>query len=498
MRGSVRRSAAFPRALGTRSSPQDDGARPADTGPSLSCRIKRWGVAAALILGGLLAGAGGAWAEEMQEVVVKPGDTLWSISQKYLKDPTHWNVIVRHNKLPTSDPTIALPGMTLRVPKEEIKEDLRAAEIIHMVKKVLFRLRDKAEWKPAAMNLQIFHGDGLRTMADSWARVRFFGGFLLSLEPNSMAVLKSPNAKQKEDHDIRLMRGGVHTTLARVVTPSARIVPKGTDAKYTARVMDDLSTRVQVYKGAADVQAVKDGLPIGKAIEVKAGFATEVPLDGAPAPPTKAPNVGELPPEMEIGLRESAVALRRPAAGEGADADIPESLLIDLKNLEVGVPVAAVHVQVSDGSGFDKILFEKTFESDETVSLREARLAKGRYYVRAAIIDLLGSRGRYSAPKEYLVGGKAAPAAPRFNPLFEIVRPAEETVKARSRAYRVMGRTERGLEIRVNGRKVPVDDEGNFSSELELQFGPNAIRVEVSDLRGNSKVLTRSIVLEKQ
>ncbi|MEK7746743.1 MAG: LysM domain-containing protein, partial [Elusimicrobiota bacterium] len=93
MRGSVRRSAAFPRALGTRSSPQDDGARPADTGPSLSCRIKRWGVAAALILGGLLAGAGGAWAEEMQEVVVKPGDTLWSISQKYLKDPTHWNVI---------------------------------------------------------------------------------------------------------------------------------------------------------------------------------------------------------------------------------------------------------------------------------------------------------------------------------------------------------------------------------------------------------------------
>ena len=51
-----------------------------------------------------------------QVLIVQPGDTLWAIANKYLKDPARWDEILKNNRLPTKDPTVALPGMTLRVP----------------------------------------------------------------------------------------------------------------------------------------------------------------------------------------------------------------------------------------------------------------------------------------------------------------------------------------------------------------------------------------------
>ncbi len=62
-----------------------------------------------------------AAAEELQTIVVKPGDTLWSISNTYLKDPKRWNELLKYNRLPAADPSIALPGMPLKVPVNLLK-----------------------------------------------------------------------------------------------------------------------------------------------------------------------------------------------------------------------------------------------------------------------------------------------------------------------------------------------------------------------------------------
>ncbi|NLI10079.1 MAG: LysM peptidoglycan-binding domain-containing protein, partial [Elusimicrobia bacterium] len=55
--------------------------------------------------------------QEVQSIVIKPGQTLWDISNKYLKDPTKWDVLVRYNNL-SPDPSKALPGMTIKIPSE--------------------------------------------------------------------------------------------------------------------------------------------------------------------------------------------------------------------------------------------------------------------------------------------------------------------------------------------------------------------------------------------
>jgi hypothetical protein len=148
-------------------------------------------LAAALALLGAPFSRSGAQDETAtQNVVVKPGDTMWSIAHRYLKDPARWDEIARRNRLPTADPTVALPGMTLKVPVALIKNGLRAAHLVYEVNRVLERRRETADWKDAKTGGELYEGDGLRTLAASRARVKFLNKELLALEPDSMAVIK--------------------------------------------------------------------------------------------------------------------------------------------------------------------------------------------------------------------------------------------------------------------------------------------------------------------
>lgn len=58
-------------------------------------------------------------SEEYKEHVVKRGDTLWSLAEKYKKDPYKWINIWKLNPKVT-DPHWIYPGWTLRIYKDEI------------------------------------------------------------------------------------------------------------------------------------------------------------------------------------------------------------------------------------------------------------------------------------------------------------------------------------------------------------------------------------------
>ena len=184
-----------------------------------------------------------------QLVVVKPGDTMWAIANKYLKDPARWDEILKHNRLPTKDPTVALPGMTLRVPVRLIKAELRAAHLIFVVNRVLYRSKETASWKSGKLAMELFQGDTIRTLDESKARVKLLDKELLSLEQNSMAVIKPLG----RDGDLELKAGSVFAGRARVVTSSALVTPRTRDTATRPPSKADLTTRVDVYKGAAGV-----------------------------------------------------------------------------------------------------------------------------------------------------------------------------------------------------------------------------------------------------
>jgi len=363
--------------------------------------------------------------EELQVVIVRPGDTLWSMANTYLKDPTKWNQILKYNKLPSSDPAIALPGMALKVPVNLIKEQYRAAKLVSFLPEVLYRRAGAEDWSGVYAKMDLFKSDTLRTKVDSRADVKFYTGETLILYANSIAVLRPPgNSKM----DVELLAGEMRGLRSRVVTASAKITPKTKNTEFGARLREDLTTLVQVYKGKADVEAQ------GKTVEVLEGFATEVKIDLPPSKPIALPPLVEFAGQAQAKLGSGkgskltldggviSLNLKRgprlagapvpgvgdkdllkgaPAAGNIVGKNLDTNEMMDL--ISAANPVQGYHLQVARDQNFNAIVFNKTFDAFDTIDVNDL-LVPGSYWMRVALVDLLGFEGKFNSPRPIRVG----------------------------------------------------------------------------------------------
>lgn len=338
---------------------------------------------------------------EFQNIVVRPGDTLWSISNTYLKDPSKWDEILKHNKLPSSDPTVALPGMTLRIPIRLIKEELIAARLVKRVNEVVVRRKDTVKWDPAKEQMQLYRGDALRTLKEAHARVQFLDLDLFSLNPNSLAIIKPPNQKK---FDIELTQGGVYAGNKKVFALGAEIIPLSKNTKFSATVRENQSTVVEVYAGKADVMAA------GETVRVEAGKGTEIKLGAAPSAPLNIPDLPDF--EARALQFDQSVRLMRVQAVKAPEARVQISkesvavadmgqLKLDWEQMKVGIPVSGFRIQISATEDFSRLLINRVFEPDERFNSKTLGLAPGTYWGRIALIDLLDVQGEFSAPKRY-------------------------------------------------------------------------------------------------
>ncbi|MBI5623185.1 MAG: LysM peptidoglycan-binding domain-containing protein [Elusimicrobia bacterium] len=440
-----------------------------------------------------------------QDIVVKPGDTLSTISQAYLKDPTRWDEILKHNKMPARDPFVALPGMVIRVPVRLIKENLRAAKLVYRLNEVLFRKKETAAWSPAASNMELFRGDWLRTGKESKARVQFLTEDLLVLDASSMVELKPKN----KNSDVELRGGGAYFGggNSKVATPSLLITPKTKDTKYSVQVNERLDTRVKVIEGQTTVEAE------GRKVDVNADQGIEVKLGEAPGVPIPADSLPDFPgrsadfadaiaslkgkSKMKVSLPPASAA---PAVGAATGLG---ALKKELDRVSVGEPVSGYRLQAASDRAFTRMAVNRVFEVGAKMDLSRS-LASGRYWVRFIPIDLLGGEGKPSAPKLYdfnprsgftPASGGAAPEAAAADPsrLVSLSRPAaDETVASSS--YRATGKV-RGddLSVTINGVTARVDEAGNFSGNVTLRPGANQIKIVVTDSAGATATVVRTV-----
>jgi len=360
------------------------------------------GLAAGLLLAGPVC-AQKAESGKFQEIVVRPGQNLWDIAEKYLKDPKQWPEILRYNKMPSGDPTVALPGMNLRVPMVLIKEELRAAVLVQKVNQVLARKKESADWKNAELNMALFRDDGLQTLSGAKAQVRFVNGEMLSLDQNSMAILKP---RKQEGADLELQKGQILTGHSRVVTRSASITPQTPDTRYTASVLADLTTRVAVVKGATVVEGS------GRKVTVKEGFQTDVAPYEAPAPPVAIPDMPAFMERVKAMAVVEAPAVKAPSAVVAVRPPVSDNtdfgkMIRDLPHI---APVSAYHIQASATQDFAKVLGDRVYEADERVDLRGLGLPPGSYWVRVATVDLLGAEGGFAPSRRYNIAGRGEKA----------------------------------------------------------------------------------------
>ncbi len=373
---------------------------------------------------------------KFEKVVVKPGDTLWGIAQTYLKNPEDWNQILKYNHLPSDDPTVALPGMTLEVPKKIMKEIFQAGKIVSSVNQVLLRRQETAQWKKTRVGEILYSKDTLRTLDESKAKVLFIDSQMLDLEPDSMAVILLPPGKKRED-SVSLKRGGVFIGHAKVITPSATITPKAPHTVYSAKIREDESTLVRVFSGVATVSAE------GQNVDVPAGMETTVPPGLSAGVPQKIPHWKEFESEAKVAMSnpqdsrnsgssgnrgQGSVLAQGEAGGNSSgqaqagnmsaknnlgvragggkkisSAAPSASLQKEISDLSIGNPISGYRLQVSIGGDFSSPILDKVFDSDEKVDIQSLGLKPGQYWFRLATIDLLGEQSPFSSPRQYTI-----------------------------------------------------------------------------------------------
>lgn len=448
-------------------------------------------------------------AEVLQEITVKNGDTLWSIANEYLKDPNRWPEVLKYNQLPMNDPAAALPGMKLKVPILLIKEHLRKASLVLLLNDVRYRKKDQTAWKSAVKNMELYNEDGLRTMENSRAEVKFYSGDILKLDENSLAILR-PELKVEE---ASLMSGAIRSSRTKVITPTAQVMPQSKDTVYKARIRPDKATIVQVEKGSAEVL----GLDTGKKMVVQAGFANITLPKMAPSVPVKVPQLpdfkvpeftmkgdivlpnGEVkassgkelsPTQMEVKVPETSAASVR--APEKEDFTPKETdLEPKLKNIKSWKDYREYKLIIAKDPKFSQVLWEKrqTLESRRFITdSKEYNLPDGKYYRGISYFDESGRESEI-----FMLGAFEIDTVP---PKVNITFPPDG-YQSREVLVNVEGQTEANCSLTINNYSVPVGSDGKFSWALILaNEGSNKIKVVARDHVGNKTEFERVIYLK--
>ncbi|MEK7382016.1 MAG: LysM peptidoglycan-binding domain-containing protein [Elusimicrobiota bacterium] len=335
----------------------------------------------ALLLAGL-ALPGAAQETKFQSIQVQPGDTLWALASRYLKDPAQWSEIARYNPQIGSDPTVVLPGMKIRVPVRILKPAVRAAELTFVEERVEYRALEGGEWQPAEPHMALYPGNWLKTGSMSRARIKFPFGEVLNLESYSLVVIDPPNDEGKAD--LKLVEGKLKALNLKMQARDVAVAPRSRDAVFEMSV-EEGKVKVDVYAGLAEVSAN------GLAVKVAGGQTVDIPEGRAPRPPEKF-TTANLMTRTAAEKRQAALTAG-PVTTDIGDLDV------DLKHLPVGMTVAGFRLQASKTEDFAEIVLERVFEPEERVTVKNLDLASGVYWWRVAPIDLLGASGNFSKPK---------------------------------------------------------------------------------------------------
>lgn len=235
----------------------------------------------------------------------RPNDTLWDISQKYLKSVTYWERLQKHNSIDIAKHLA--PGTRLRIPLKWLKIQAADAIIVNTTGKVELVTSDSTKAKAPSSKQSISIGHTIITGDNGSALVQFADGSTLLIQKNSQVIfntLSSYGQTGMVDTRLRLQQGRVETSVTpmknsgsryEIKTPAAVAAVRGTQFRVAYEDKQQTMTS-EVVNGTINVTAE------GIQQVVEKGFGTITEKGKAPVVPVKLlakPDLKNLPDTLK-------------------------------------------------------------------------------------------------------------------------------------------------------------------------------------------------------
>ncbi|MEM5313753.1 FecR domain-containing protein [Paraburkholderia sp. JHI869] len=327
---------------------------------------------------------------EMTTYVTRPGDSLYDIATRYLRNPADWKKLASLNHV--SAPRRLQPGTALRVPVALLRQDALSAKVIAANGPVQHAFR-AGPLLPVTVGSSLVEGDRVQTGHNGFATLELADGSHIALPPDTsldLATLRQTALTGATDRIVDLHRGEVtnevtHATKKddrfQIRSPSVVAGVRGTQFRVSYDG-DKGATAVEVLQGAVGVDADSPA-------QNRRGAYARAPARGTPLTAS----------EQLVAAHYGSLTLAGQSAGAPVTLlDAPE-LLHPSKvqddeavafDLAPAAGASAYRVQIGRDAGLLDMIRD-TRSVDPHVSF--ADLADGTYFVRISAVDARGLEG---------------------------------------------------------------------------------------------------------
>jgi hypothetical protein len=308
------------------------------------------------------------------EYLLKPGESLWTVAERFLVPPYTWRDLQRHNGV--RKVRALPPGSRIMMPPRWLRMAALEVEVTYVSGKVQRYVKNAGAGEGLARGMRVQSGDRLKTEAQGYLSLRLPDGSTVQFAPESDVVLQAQHNPQLKitRFQFNVTKGRVESQVVprrdagsvyEIITPIAHLGVRGT--RFEVAVAKDAKSAVsQVDEGK--VTASNPGLPGAPSVMVDAGFGTVVREGQVPLSP-----VAQLP---AANLSSVARGIQGPA----------------VTHYFPSVPGAAAYrAQLSRDANFREILSEV---QGSEAGYRFSSLTDGQYFVRVRALDSLGIQGR--------------------------------------------------------------------------------------------------------
>jgi len=383
----------------------------------------------------------------------------------YLAKPDLYRVVLQKISDKVSDPEV-----------EPLSADQKHAKFVNLDGKVEVKKVNSVQWVVADFRTMLDKGDQIKTGSDGDARITFGDGTTYTMKPDSLVVVEENSSENNKPSSSGI---GITTGTVDWAIPNFTLA----ESRAQVRVED---TRAQL--GSNSRGKVKAD-PENKSSEivVSSGSAQvqrgQEKIDLAPFEKVTIPNNGTFqksnvlaPPELVAPLNLSPIIAENPKISP---------VRFEWKPVQDAVSYS---LRVSTTSMFTKIVKEAPKVSSTAVEI--TGLDPGDYFWNVTATDGKKQTSEVGETFKFtlVAQGKSQ------SMLLEI-----DGTQLHGRVAEVVGRTEPGAALIVNGQSVPnVSPDGSFRHFTEpLDPGQHTISIIGSNRRGGTAMKQVSIVIPK-